>query len=110
MITGMVMEGTGKKSYLIRAVGPALGGFGVTGFLADPELTVYGANGAELAYNDNWPSALSGIMSGAGAFSIPASSKDAALVVALSRGAYTFKVSGVGNTSGVALFEIYELP
>ena len=110
LITGMVMEGTGKKSYLIRAVGPALGVFGVTGFLADPELTVYGANGVEQAYNDNWPPALSGIMSGAGAFPMPAGSKDAALVVALSRGAYTFKVSGVGNTSGVALLEIYELP
>ena len=90
-------------------MGPALAGFGVGGVLADPELTVYSGAGTELAYNDNWPAALSNIMSGAGTFPLPAGSKDAAVVVGLSKGSYTFKVSGVGNTSGVALLEVYEL-
>jgi hypothetical protein len=110
LITGLVIDGVGRKSYLIRAVGPALTGFGVGGVLADPELTVYSSSGTELAYNDNWPGALSGIMSGVGAFALPAGSKDAAVVVGLSKGSYTFKVSGIANTSGVALLEVYELP
>jgi hypothetical protein len=31
-------------------------------------------------------------------------------VVSLSPGAYSAQVSGVGNTSGIALIEVYELP
>ena len=45
-----------------------------------------------------------------GAFSLTAGSRDAALVAALSAGAYTVQVSGVNNLTGEALVEIYELP
>ena len=38
---------------LVRAIGPALANFGVTGFLADPALTVYSGSTA-IASNDNW--------------------------------------------------------
>jgi hypothetical protein len=46
-----------------------------------------------------------------GAFDLPdAASRDAALVVTVPAGAYTAQVSGVGNATGEALIEIYELP
>jgi hypothetical protein len=45
-----------------------------------------------------------------GAFALPADSRDAALVLTLPPGSYTAQVSGVANTVGVALVEIYELP
>jgi hypothetical protein len=44
-----------------------------------------------------------------GAFSLPANSKDAAILVTLEPGAYTAQVSGVGSTTGTALIEIYEV-
>jgi hypothetical protein len=110
LITGFVLEGAGGRSLLVRAVGPGLAPFGVTGVLQDPQLTVYDSSGRVLAANNDWPSSLAPIMSGAGAFALTAGSRDAALVVYLGSGAYTFMVSGVNNTSGNALLEVYELP
>jgi hypothetical protein len=46
-----------------------------------------------------------------GAFALTGpTSLDAALVVSLPPGGYTAQVSGVGNTTGVALIEVYEVP
>ena len=42
-----------------------------------------------------------------GAFALPASSADAALLVQLEPGVYTARVSGVGTTAGEALVEVY---
>jgi hypothetical protein len=110
LITGFVLEGSGGRSLLVRAVGPGLAPFGVSGVLQDPQLTVYDSSGRVVAANNDWPSSLAPIMSGAGAFALTAGSRDAALVVYLGSGAYTFMVSGVNNTSGNALLEVYELP
>ena len=37
-------------------------------------------------------------------------SEDAALIATLPPGSYTAQVSGVGNTTGIAIVEVYELP
>jgi hypothetical protein len=42
--------------------------------------------------------------------SLADNSKDAALLVTLQPGVYSAQVSGVGNTTGVALVEVYEVP
>jgi hypothetical protein len=41
---------------------------------------------------------------------LDAGSKDAALVLELEPGIYTAQISGVGDSTGVALAEIYEAP
>lgn len=117
LISGFVISSEGSKRVLIRAIGPALGAFGVNGALADPQLTVYGratgatADSALLANND-WSDAAGAAEAGAvaasvGAFALSAGSKDAALVATLPPGSYTVQASGVGGTTGVALVEIY---
>jgi hypothetical protein len=45
-----------------------------------------------------------------GAFPLTTGSADAALALSLGPGTYTAQVRGVGNTEGVALVELYELP
>ena len=45
-----------------------------------------------------------------GAVGLPSGSSDAAVLVWLPPGAYTVTVSGVGNTTGTALVEIYDAP
>ena len=45
-----------------------------------------------------------------GAFALPATAKDSAILMTLDPGSYTAQVSGVGGTTGVALVEIYEVP
>jgi hypothetical protein len=93
---------------LIRATGPGLGG---KGFLADPLLEIY--NGATLvARNDNWggTSSLAKVFATAGASTLSSQSKDAAVELTLVPGTYTVTVSGVGNGTGMAQLEMYELP
>ncbi len=116
LIAGFVVSGNIPKRLLIRGVGPALGQFGVGGLLADPQLALYRQGGTSpMEQNDNWlaasNSAQIGLAAGqVGAFSLPPNSRDAALLVTLEPGTYTAQVSGVGNATGVALVEIYEVP
>jgi outer membrane protein assembly factor BamB len=118
LITGFVINGNVPKNVLIRAIGPALAGFGVTGVLADPRLDLY--RGTTLVEsNDNWGTttlaggtgALSTTFAQVGAFALAsATSRDAVLLVSLAPGTYTAQVSGINATTGVALVEVYEVP
>ncbi len=112
LVPGFVIGGTAPKRLLIRAVGPGLAQFGVPGLLADPQLAVAPlGQDFTVASNDNWGNAadLAATFTQAGAFALPAGSKDAAVVVRLPPGGYTVVVSGVANTTGTALVEIYDL-
>jgi hypothetical protein len=110
LIAGFVLAGTGTKQLLIRAVGPTLASYGVTGTLADPQLAIYDG-GTAIASNDNWSATLTPTFDLVGAFHLLAASKDAAIVVTLPAGKpYTAQVSGVGATTGEALIEIYLIP
>lgn len=116
LVIGFVVTGTGSKNVLIRAVGPGLTQFGLGGVLADPQLRLFNAAGVATDTNDDWAAtpALAAAhvtaFAQTGAFGLPATSKDAALLVTLQPGAYTAQVSGVGGTTGVALVEVYEAP
>lgn len=111
LICGFVVGGTGAKNLLVRAVGPTLGAFGVTGVLADPRIEIFRSGAVTaVAANDNWEATLAPTFVSVGAFALVAGSRDAALVTALTPGSYTAQVSGVANGTGEALVEIYELP
>ncbi len=62
--------------------------------------------------NDDWggDAQLTAAFASAGAFPISANSRDSAVLVTLPPGSYTAQVSGVNNTTGIALVEVYELP
>ena len=115
LIAGFAIAGNAPKTVLIRGVGPTLSVFGVTGVLADPQITVFSGS-TVLANNDNWETssgmtaALVAATARVGAFALPAGSRDAALLVTLQPGSYTVQVTGVGATAGVALIEVYEVP
>jgi hypothetical protein len=104
LIAGFVIVGDGPRRVLLRAVGPTLGGFGVAGVLADPTLELYRGE-EKIATNDNWDTDDG---RGAGAFPLAAGSKDAVIIRTLQPGAYSAKVAGVDDTTGVALIEVYE--
>jgi len=110
LIAGFVVAGAGSKQVLVRAVGPTLATFGVAGALADPELEVLDGAGRVLGRSDNWDAALAPNFARVGAFPLAAGSRDAAALVTLPAGStYTVKVSGVNNTAGEALVEVYEV-
>jgi len=108
LITGFVIAGTQPKRVLLRAIGPTLSAFGVSGVLPDPQLNVYSSAGALVAANDNWNDpACSTVAAAVGAFALSPGSRDAAVVVTLPPGAYTLIVAPNGG-SGVALAEVYD--
>ncbi|MSU48988.1 MAG: hypothetical protein EXS37_07875 [Opitutus sp.] len=106
-ILGFVVTG-GEKRLIVRGIGPALAGFGVTGVLADPLLELRQGQ-ALVQSNDNWSAADAATFAANGAFALTAAGKDAALVVSLPSAAYTAQTSSaVAGGSGVALLEIYD--
>jgi len=115
VIPGFVIGGSGTETLLIRADGPSLTAFGVSGALAQPSLTLTAqSTGATLATNTGWgtnsnPAQIASIAAQVGAFAFASGSADCAVLVNLQPGAYTVQVSGVGGTTGVALAEIYEV-
>ena len=113
MITGFVVQNQGGagKRVLIRAVGARLAQapFNVTGVLTNPQLQVFNSDGVLVLQNDNWSGDDAAVMSSVGAFALSPGSADAALVATLSPGSYTAQVSGVGNSSGIAILEIYDV-
>ena len=79
--------------------------------LPDPRLELY-AGSTKLFENDDWAGliALATVSARVGAFALPATSRDAVLVMTLPPGAYTAQVSGAGASTGIALIEVYEVP
>ncbi len=107
MIGGLILLGQSSQRIVFRAIGPSLTGFGVAGALQDPALSVVDGNGAVVRSNDNWRSDQEAELI---ATTIPPShNAEAAVVVNLTPGNYTAIVSGTGNTTGIALVEVYNL-
>ena len=114
LIAGFVVEGTGTKRYLARAVGPALAAQGVAQPLAAPVLRVYSRDGEEIASNTGWQNApdaaaLPAIAEQLGAFPLPPGGADSALLLDLQPGLYTLHAASSNSASGVALAELYAL-
>jgi hypothetical protein len=113
LIAGFVLAGTQPRRVLVRAAGPSLANFNVTGELADPVLTLY-RDQTPLAVNDDWERSRSGAAVAAmgqrvGAFPLNAASRDAALLVTLAPGNYTAVVTGVEAATGIGLIEVYDV-
>ncbi len=114
-IAGLVIQGTQPATVLIRAVGPTLSQFSLTGVLAQPTLSIADSSGNTIATNTGWSTnanaaAIASETTAVGAFALPQGSADCALLLTLPPGTYTAIVSGVGGTSGIALVEAYQAP
>jgi trimeric autotransporter adhesin len=113
LIAGFAIAGTEPKAVLIRAVGPTLGGFGLTGVLVDPVLELYRADRSSLAVNDSWDldgntAAITATSARVGAFALPGGSTEAVISVTLPPGNYTAQVRGAAGGTGIGLVEVYD--
>lgn len=117
LIAGFVIAGEVPKQVMIRGIGPRLADFQVEDTLADPSLRILKNVDPDqlwVASNDNWsdnPNAADIVTTSAavGAFDLVDGSKDAVMLTWLEPGTYTAQVYGVGETTGVALVEVYEV-
>jgi cyclophilin family peptidyl-prolyl cis-trans isomerase len=111
LIGGFIMRGDAPKRVLVRAIGPSLSTQGIQGVLADPQLELYDSGGNLLAVNDSWADANKQAIIDTGI--APTAAKEAAILATLpsnSTGAgYTAIVRGAGNTTGIAVVEVYDL-
>ena len=114
MIVGTVIGGAGTsgvKPLLMRAAGPSLATFGLTGLLDDPKLEFF-TNATKIGEDDDWGGAasLSAVFTQVGAFPyIASTSKDAALFApAVAAGSNSVRVSGSGAAGGAVIVELYD--
>ncbi|HZZ59388.1 MAG TPA: hypothetical protein VFE31_16270, partial [Opitutaceae bacterium] len=116
MVGGFVVGGSGTEEVLIRGIGPALSGFGISSPVANVNLTVNDGAGNPIATNNGWSSGtaqntqqLQAAFGQTGAFSLAAGSMDSAVLMNLGPGNYTAVINGVGGASGTGMVEIYEV-
>jgi len=116
MIGGFIVQGTGPKRVIIRAMGPELTSFGIPDAMANPRLELHNGNGVLIGANDDWQTTiLGGIITSSQVSDIqnsghtPTAASESAIIANLQPGNYTAIVNGVNNTTGVALVEVYDL-
>jgi phospholipase/lecithinase/hemolysin len=106
LIAGFIVTGSQPKQMIVRALGPSLTGFGVSGALPDPTITIFNSNNVVVISNDNWRDTQEAAIVSSGY--APPNNLDSAVIVTLAPGSYTAVVSGKGAT-GVGLVDLYEL-
>jgi predicted outer membrane repeat protein len=116
MIGGFIVQGTGPKRVIIRAIGPELSQFGVPDPLANPRLELHNATGALIGSNDDWQHTIIGGVITRGQVAdiqnsghAPTDPSESAIIAELPPGNYTAIVRGVNDATGVALVEVYDL-
>jgi hypothetical protein len=114
MIAGFIVAtpqnqpGTAQR-VAIRAIGPSLKNYGINDAMADTTLDIY--RGSQLILsNDNWKSNSSQDQQELRSSGLaPVNDKESAVITNLDPGSYSAVVRGKGNTTGVALVEVYNL-
>ena len=111
LIAGFIISGAGSKPVLIRGSGPTLANFGVSSFLANPQLALYQGQ-TVIGSNDDWANApdQTAITSFGGdkmgTFALNA--KESIITTSLAAAGYTAQVSDQTGGSGVALLEVFD--
>ena len=110
VIGGFIIGGNGQANgrVVVRAIGPSLSAFGITGALQDPLLELKNANGVTLISNDDWQQTQEMEINQTGL--APTDIRESALVTSLPDGNYTAIMRGKNDTTGVAVVEVYCVP
>ena len=113
LFAGTFVQGQGTQRVIVRGIGPSLT---IAGKMQNPTLELRNAQGTPLAFNDNWktrPDGSSQQAEIAATGVAPANDLESAIVFDLPASAsgtsYTAIVRGAGNTTGIAVVEMYAL-
>ena len=82
-IGGLIVSGPTAKQVILRAIGPSLAAFGLTGVLEDPTLELRDSTGALIFSNDNWRKTQEAAIEATGLQ--PSDDREAAIVAMLYR-------------------------
>jgi len=106
LIGGFIVDDQ-NSIVLLRGLGPSLTPAGVADALANPTLELHNGDGDVIALNNDWQSTDEAIIQNTGL--APQFSEESAILVALGPGAFTAILRGFDDSSGVGLFEVYNL-
>ncbi|MFT7687335.1 MAG: hypothetical protein ACI9FB_002687 [Candidatus Azotimanducaceae bacterium] len=106
LISGLIVAGTGKKRFIVRAKGPSLTQNGLENILPDPQLTLLSGQ-TVIAGNNDWnddnqANRIPDIFK-------PSSELEAVILVELDPGAYTAIVNDLNSNSGIGIVEVFDL-
>jgi hypothetical protein len=105
MIGGVIITGNQPSLFVIRAIGPSLGTFGVPTPLSDPLLELRDGNGALIVANNDWRDTQETALQNVGL--APTDDAESAILVSLAPGGYTAMVKGADGGTGNGLLEVY---
>ena len=108
LISGFIVGEVESATVVVRALGPSLASFGVSGVLSDPVLTIYDSKGSAIATNDNWHDGNNATDIQRNGLA-PPNAIDSAIMLHLPAGSYTAIVRGANAATGNALVEVYDL-
>ncbi len=105
LIGGFIVTGTQSKKVIVRGIGPSLP---LPGKMLNPTLELHDPSGAVIAVNDNWwQNSNSAEIAESGV--APTNPGESAVLMSLAPGSYTAVLSGVNQTTGNGLVEVYDL-
>ena len=120
IVSGFVVGSGGRdKRLIIRAIGPSLSLFGLSGALRAPILRIFDSSGRPYENGYFYPAVVGGptyesdlaeSLARTGAFPIPSGTRDAVVMMPFAPGNYSAQVTSGDGTSGTVLLEIYEVP
>lgn len=115
LVAGVIVSATqgepsATKRILVRAVGPTLDSFGVSGFLMHPQLKLYNVRGELIAPNEADTLAIADATLRAGAFPLKPNAGDIVQLYTIPAGAYTAQVSAPKEETGVVILDVYDVP
>ena len=106
LIGGFIITGSESKRVILRAIAPSLSGF-LPGTLENPTLDLRNGAGEPIAFNDNWKDTQAAEIQNTGI--PPGDDRESAIVQTLAPAAYTAILRGTGDTTGIAVIEVYDL-
>jgi uncharacterized protein (DUF1800 family) len=108
MIGGFIIRGDLPKRTIVRVKGPtlSLNGIPLPGRMMDPMVELHDVNGAPVS-NDDWRTTQQAEIEASNI--APSDDREPAIVATLPAGNYTAVVRGAGDSTGIALIEMYDL-
>ncbi len=120
LIAGFVVGGgVREKKLILRAIGPSLSLFGLSGALQTPVLRIFDSSGRPYQNGYAYPAVIGGptyesdlaeSLARTGAFPYPAGTRDVVVMMPFAPGSYTAQLTSGDGTTGTVLLEIYEVP
>jgi hypothetical protein len=106
---GMILQGNGNKSLLIRGLGPSLP---LADTLPNPFIGIYNSAGTILNWNESWKTKSDGTSQQAQITATgipPTNDLEAATIASLGPEAFTVTMQDNSGTTGIAVIDMYDL-